>query len=313
MSNGALDLIDQATRNSTKTKYKCIIKKWKAYCTDNNIPLKATTNSFANFMASEFDHKLSYSYIRGFTAPLVEFTEDVDWITIQKLKKGMHNLRPPVPKYCAIWDVNMVLTWLSAMRTDTFILLSQKVATLLMILSGNRVNMLTSMKVTQMVITTEEVTFTFDVVLKHTREGSTGDIMTFRTYPEKSLCPVQAIAEYMTIRGPLCADPHLFITTKPRNGVYNAAHHDTLARWIKEVLGAAGVDTGRYGAHSCRAASTSAAALAGVSLSTIIKSASWSNVTTFRTYYKREIERYYEPQKENFGSLLLEQHSQAQT
>ena len=308
-----MDLIDQATRKSTKTKYKCIIKKWKAYCTDNNIPLKATTNSFANFMASEFDHKLSYSYIRGFTAPLVEFTEDVDWITIQKLKKGMHNLRPPVPKYCAIWDVNMVLTWLSAMRTDTFILLSQKVATLLMILSGNRVNMLTSMKVTQMVITTEEVTFTFDVVLKHTREGSTGDIMTFRTYPEKSLCPVQAIAEYMTIRGPLCADPHLFITTKPRNGVYNAAHHDTLARWIKEVLGAAGVNTGRYAAHSCRAASTSAAALAGVSLSTIIKSASWSNVTTFRTYYKREIERYYEPQKENFGSLLLEQHSQAQT
>ena len=93
--------------------------------------------------------------------------------------------------------------------------------------------------------------------------------------------------------------------------MYNAAHHDTLARWIKEVLGAAGIDTNTYQAHSCRAASTSAAALAGVSLSTIIKSASWSNVTTFKKFYQREIDLYYESEQENFGTSMLEQHAQA--
>ena len=312
LSDGAKNLIDKATRGSTKTKYKCIVKKWQTYCSELRISTTATTNSFANFMAREFDQKHSYSYIRGFTAPLVEYTKDVDWVIIQKLKKGMHNLRPPQPKYCAIWDVNMVLTWLSAMRTDTLMFLSQKLSTLLMVLSGNRVNMLSNMKLTQMVASTEEVTFTFDVPLKHSREGTTGDIMRFRAYPDKSLCPVKAIDDYITVRGPLCGDPHLFITTKPRNGAHNAAHHDTLARWIKEVLGAAGVDTSRYAAHSCRAASTSAAALAGVSLTTIIKSASWSNVTTFRTYYKKEIELYYEAEQENFGTMMLKQHSQAQ-
>ena len=235
----------------------------------------------------------------------------MDWDVIKQLKKGMHNLRPPQPKYCAIWDVNTVLTWLSAMRTDTFMFLSQKVTTLLMILSGNGVNMLSHMKVTSMVMTDEEVTFTFDVPLKHTRVGFKGDIMTYRAYTEISLCPVAAIKQYMEQRGDLCGDPHLFITTKPRNGAYNAAHHDTLARWIKEVLGAAGVDTQKYQSHSCRAASTSAAALAGVSLSTIIKSASWSNVTTFRKFYHREIELLYGPEQQNFGALVLEQHAQA--
>ena len=311
LSNEAIDIMDKATRSSTKTKYLCVIKKWMAYCTELNISNIATTNSFANFMAREFDHKLSYSYIKGFTAPLLDYTKDVDWVVIRKLKKGMHNLRPPKPKYCIIWDINTVLIWLSAMRTDTLMLLSQKVTTLLMILSGNRVNMLTHMKLTSMVATDEEVTFTFDAPLKHSREGKKGDIMTYRAYPDKNLCPVHAIHEYITQRGPLCGDPHLFITTKPRKGAHNAAHHDTLARWIKEVLGAAGVDTSKYAAHSCRAASTSAAALAGVSLATIIKSASWSNVGTFKTYYRKEIELHYEIEQENFGTMLLQQHTQS--
>ena len=70
----------------------------------------------------------------------------------------------------------------------------------------------------------------------------------------------------------------LFITTtKP----YKEASPDTIARWVKETLGETGIDTGLFGAHSCRAASTTAASLKGVSLTTIIKSASWANVTTF--------------------------------
>ena len=305
----ALNLISKSTRDSTKSKYNCIIKKWFAYCSNLNISVYATTNTFANFMASEFDNKLSYSYIKGFSAPLIQYTKEVDWDIIMQLKKGMHNLRPPIPRYCIIWDVNSVLTWLSAMRTDTFMLLSQKVSTLLMLLSGNRVNMLTHMKLTLMIMSEEEVTFTFDVPLKHSRIGARGDIMTYRAYTDKSLCPVHAINQYIEQRGPLCGDPHLFITTKPRKGIYNAAHHDTLARWIKEVLGATGIDTNNYKAHSCRAASTSAAALAGVSLSTIIKSASWSNVTTFKRFYQREIELYYDNEQDNFGSNMLEQHA----
>ena len=307
LSASARALINKSTRDSTKVKYGCIEKKWTTYCDTNNISSIATTITLANFLASEFDRKLSYSYIKTYTAPLTKYTQHVDWTTIKQLKKGMHNIRPPKPKYCVVWDVNIVLTWLSAMRTDSFMLLSQKVVTLLMLLSGNRVNMLTHMKLTCMVATDDEVTFTFDEPLKHSRPTAKGDIMTYRSYPDKSLCPVTAVAEYIEQRGEKSGDPHLFITTQSRKGQHNAAHHDTLARWIKEVLGAAGIDTSKYQSHSCRAASTSAAALAGVSLTTILRSASWSNVTTFKRHYQREIEQYYEKEEQNFGNMILSQ------
>ena len=137
LSIGALYLIDKSKRGSTKTKYNSLVKKWRAYCSKLNISTTANTNTFANFMASEFDNKLSYSYIKGFSAPLVEYTKAVDWDIIKRLKKGMHNLRPPQPKHCVIWDINTVLTWLSVMRTaDSFMLLSQRFSTLLTLLSG---------------------------------------------------------------------------------------------------------------------------------------------------------------------------------
>ena len=143
--------------------------------------------------------------------------------------------------------------------------------------------------------------------LKHTRPGVSNDAMTYQSYPHDiSLCPIHAIREYIDFRGELCGESNMFITTtKP----YHAAHHDTIARWIKGILCDAGIDTRSFQAHSCRAASTSAASLNGVSLSTIIKSASWSNVTTFKKHYLRDISQGYDLERENFGVKLLEQFS----
>ena len=211
----------------------------------------------------------------------------------------MFNRRPPTPKYCAIWDVNVVLQFLSAMRTDTALLKSQKLATLLMLLSGNRVNMLSHMEVTHMYLSDNECTFVFDSPLKHSRPGYKGDIMSFRAYPtQPSLCPVKCITEYMCMRGERCGASALFITTtKP----YRGAHPDTISRWIKTILCDAGIDTRTYQTHSCRAASTSAEALQGVLIGTIVKSACWSNVDTFKKFYLKDIECCYTLSEENIG------------
>ena len=121
-----------------------------------------------------------------------------------------------------------------------------------------------------------------------------------------SLCPVYAIKKYLDIRSERSGEPNFFVTTiKP----YHDAHHDSIARWIKGILCDAGIDTRSYQAHSCRAASTSTAALKGVSLSTIMKSASWSNVNTFKKHYHKDISKVYELDKENFGDKLLQQFS----
>lgn len=57
-----------------------------------------------------------------------------------------------------------------------------------------------------------------------------------------------------------------------------------LSRWLKCVLGKAGIDTGIFIAHSLRCAATSAAACARVTTPDILKAANWSS--KIGLYYK---------------------------
>ena len=61
----------------------------------------------------------------------------------------------------------------------------------------------------------------------------------------------------------------------------------TLARWMKEALAEANVDTGIFKAHSSRGASITAAAEAGISLPQILTLADWSGPSTFNKFYYR--------------------------
>ena len=76
----------------------------------------------------------------------------------------------------------------------------------------------------------------------------------------------------------------------------------TISRWLKTVLEKAGIDTSVFKAHSTRAASTSAAAISKIPLSTIMDNAGWSNATTFGKFYKKPIV----PATKAYGQLLLE-------
>ena len=61
--------------------------------------------------------------------------------------------------------------------------------------------------------------------------------------------------------GRVASSAHLFLSTKrPHHPVTSA----TIARWIKQGMSKAGVDTSLFGAHFTRAASTSAAKRKGM-------------------------------------------------
>ena len=99
--------------------------------------------------------------------------------------RGVYNLRPPVKKYSSVWDVNVVLSFMECMIIDSFKDLSMKIVTLFMLLSGARVNMLTHLKMRNMHITDEEVTFTFDEVLKTSNPNNNSLPLTFRANPAR--------------------------------------------------------------------------------------------------------------------------------
>ena len=74
---------------------------------------------------------------------------------------------------------------------------------------------------------------------------------------------------------------------------YVAPHKEvgtqTISRWIKYVLKAAGIDVKTFGAHSTRSAACSAAFQSGVPLDCILSTAGWTNCSTFAKYYNKPI------------------------
>ena len=71
---------------------------------------------------------------------------------IKRFTKGVFNLRPPTVKYTQVWDVSKVLLFLKSLGANnhdiTLKWLTLKMITLMMLLSGDRVNTLTSLKIT---------------------------------------------------------------------------------------------------------------------------------------------------------------------
>ena len=306
-------IMDNAIRPSMKRTYKSKLKMWLAYCKAKDLdPWGQDTYTVLNFLAREYQRKLRWATIRAYVPALGDYLQHVDMFQIKRFIRGVFNLRPPKAKYTAMWDVDTVLTYISAMVQVSHKDITMKLATLFMLLSGNRVNMLSNMKLTGMFLTNLEVTFVFDDVLKNSRPGFNTSPMIFRAFPFfSSLCPVRVLRSYLDVRNPLADTSALFITTIKSNGIYRAAKPDTIARWIKDTLVLSGVDSGRYSAHSCRSASTSAAFFRGISLSTIVRSASWSNVTTFKKHYLREIKELYDLDEENFGESMLHNYVDA--
>ena len=61
----------------------------------------------------------------------------------------------------------------------------------------------------------------------------------------------------------------------------------TLARWLKELMQLAGVDTAIFKGHSVRGAVATEAAKQGFSIPDILQFADWSQVSTFAKFYFR--------------------------
>ena len=73
------------------------------------------------------------------------------------------------------------------------------------------------------------------------------------------------------------AKPHKAITT------------NTLARWIRFVMVASGVNVARFRPHSLRSAASSKAVERNVSLATILASVGWRTESTFAKFYRKPV------------------------
>ena len=69
-----------------------------------------------------------------------------------------------------------------------------------------------------------------------------------------------------------------------------AVSPDTVSRWIKTSLVNAGIDTSKYSADSTKSATRPAEEGNSISIATIMKSAGWSQESTFTKFYNKPVE-----------------------
>ena len=139
--------------------------------------------------------------------------------------------------------------------------------------------------------TPDGVTFLPSCLAKQSRQGKPISEFFFPTFPTNSrLCPVTTLRAYEeSLRN---GETKLFLALiKPHKSVTSC----TVARWLKALLQAAGMDTSIFSAHSVRGASSSKAANMGITTNDILKAANWSTESVFQKfYYKPTISASYE-------------------
>ena len=247
-------------------------------------------NTCLDFLVSLYEKGLSYSSLNTARSAISAIHSDCGTSTlINRFMKGIYNLRPGLPRYTCTYDIKTVLDHLDSIALDQASLqsLSRKLALLLLLLTGQRVQILKALDISNVHFTDTKCSLYIDKLMKTSRPGKHNSVIEFKCYRNVNLCVFAHLKKYLdvtcTLRG---SNTQLFITsTKP----YKPVTVDTLARWAKSMLEQSGVDITTFKCHSTRSAVASKSFLSGIPIHQILEAASWSNVKTFAQFYNKPI------------------------
>lgn len=285
-------------RKGTKKQYVTYINKWRTFCSRKRINyLYTDIQAILEFLSDIFfDKGASYSVINSARSALSSFVILRDTMFtvgnhpfIQRFMKGIFQLRPPKPRYMETWDVNVVFNFLRSWSPAHVLDLKKltlKLCVIIALISAQRIQSLHYLSMEGMVLRDSAVTFRFHDLLKQSKPGNHTHSVKLQAYPpDRRLCVVRYLREYIRRTHKIRArEQYLFVSyKKPHQRVTS----QTIARWIKEVLEAAGIDTQVFKAHSTRSASTSAANKGHFPVTKILAQAGWANERTFRKYYNK--------------------------
>ena len=109
------------------------------------------------------------------------YTKLSDHPLINRFIKGVFNLNPPKPRYTYMWDVNIIFTYLKKMGNESLSwkYLTEKLAVLLVLLSGQRCSTLLSFDVNCIDLQEDKCILYPHKLFKHSRAGRKMDTFIF--------------------------------------------------------------------------------------------------------------------------------------
>ena len=301
----------QSWRSGTTKQYNVYLKKWISYCKTFAIKqFKPKLCHVVEFLSKLYDSGIGYSAINTARSALsagIQLEDSVMTLghhpLVNRFMKGVFNSRPSLPRYNSIWNVETVLNYfrtLPSVDQIPLLLLSQKLVTLCLLVTGRRCQDIYSMHLDNMSVGLTSYKFKITNIVKTSKPGKKQPELTLVAFPsDKSLCVVTCLKEYLDRTSNLRNSRSLFVSClKP----HEAVSLSTLSRWAKTTLHNAGIDTDKFKTHSTRAASTSAAKSLNIPIDHIIKSAGWTQSGTFSKFYDKPIEQDV---TENYGFSIL--------
>ena len=208
-------------------------------------------------------------------------------LLVSRFMSGLFNEKPAITCNTETWDPQIVLNYLKTFPAVESMSLKQitlKLLLLMALLSAQRIQTLKKLSLDEMCISAGKYTFYISALLKQTSAngGQNRHLfpVKFRSFDlDKRLCVVEFSEVYIKRTASLRkGTKQLLICYKAPHG---PASKDTISRWIKQTMKAAGIDTTVFKPHSTRGAATSAAKAANVPLQEIMNTAGWRSDSTF--------------------------------
>ena len=266
-------------------------------------------NTAAEFLVHTFDNSdVQYSAMGTKRSAISAFLPAVNGLPvgqqpiIKKVMKGIFRLRPAIPRYTDIYDMNKVLDYLKIMGSNDSIEikgLTHRLATLLCLLSGQRGQTIANIDIEYIAMNDDTCAIMIPVMLKTTKPGRHMKPMKFNIYKEDStLCVMQNLKKYIELTSETRGNNKLLFLSL--SSPYKPVGVATIRRWVTKVLNDAGINIKIYTAHSTRASSTSKAQHKGLAIDEICWAAGWQNCKTFAKHYSKNI-----LEEDNFGDTLL--------
>lgn len=213
---------------------------------------------------------------------------------VKQFMRGIFNLTPPKPRYIHTWDPQQVLgilkTWSPAKKLSLK-KLSYKTVMLVLLSTGLRGRTILGLRTDKMEVSQKEITFIIENKdVKQGRPGYKPPAVKLVNFPaDKRLCVHWYMQEYLKrtldVRG---KEKYVFLAIVKPHGKIS---RDTLSRWVKCTLIAAGIDMNTFKAGSTRSAVTSKAWYKGASADEILEAGGWSRESTFTKWYKKDIKK----------------------
>lgn len=291
----AIPILLASLSDSTMRQYNSTYKLWWKYCKQNNVSFyDFTVSDVISFLTSAFQKGASYGSLNSHRSALalISRNNNLDDIRLKRFFKGIFRIRPPKPKYKTTWDPEVVINYCSTFYPNdslTLIVLSMKVATLLALITAQRIQTLSKINIEQIQVTDTLIKIKIPDLIKTSGPKNFQPCLTipfFRHKPE--VCVASCLLSYVNLTKNLRSadNNYLFISTKKP---YARATVQTISRWIKTTLLKSGIDKS-FTSHSTRHASTSAANRKGINIEQIRKTAGWTdNSNVFARFYNRPL------------------------